>query len=192
MKIAMTNKEAALFEAFLRGSTNYLEFGAGGSTHLAARFVKNRIISVDSSEVWLDSVRRAVLDIATDNQPEIALKWVDIGETGEWGYPTNETKKANWHLYSTAVWQTPGADKSDIFLIDGRFRVACFAEALIRAAVGSIVIIHDFESRENYHVVLNLARRIAVADQLSIFVKDGRADIDEARRVADQYRLSLQ
>src|SRR3954451_7201461 len=59
LQIAMLEPEQALFRSFLCCSTNYLEFGAGGSTVLAASLVGRSVIAVESSPQWITKVEQA-------------------------------------------------------------------------------------------------------------------------------------
>jgi hypothetical protein len=58
MQPRMSAKEIDLFVAFVKNSKNSVEFGTGGSTFVASHWVKNSIISLDSSRDWLDNVLR--------------------------------------------------------------------------------------------------------------------------------------
>ena len=184
MQIVMSPAEITLFEAFLRESRRFLEFGAGGSTCLASQLASEKVISVDSSSDWLDRVK------ANAVQQRLHLHFVDLGPTGDWGRPIGEDHKDRWHLYSTTVWHdVADAVSSDLILIDGRFRVACFAETIARARPGAIILFHDFANRHDYHVVKALAPMIATIENLSAFVKDQRADVVRAISMAEDYRL---
>lgn len=184
MQTVMSPAEATLLEAFLRESRRFLEFGAGGSTCLASRLVSEKVVSVDSSSVWLDRVR------ANADQQRLHLHFVDLGPTGDWGRPTSEDHKDRWHLYSTTVWHdVADAVSCDLILVDGRFRVACFAETIARVRPGAIILFHDFADRSDYHVVKALAPIIATTENLSVFVKDQRADVARAVSMAEDYRL---
>lgn len=187
MNIAMTKDETTLLKAFLSASSNYLEFGTGGSTFLAAQYVKSKIITIDSSQEWLDSVEAKIETL--QSHPQIVFHQVDIGKTGQWGYPTDTANKSQWPDYSESVWSEQHASKSDLYLVDGRFRIACFAETAIRAQMGAIILIHDFANRPKYHVVSNFIRCIAVAENLSAFIKDNSTDVHRAAELASEYRL---
>lgn len=181
----MSPAEASMFEAFLREANQYLEFGAGGSTCLAASLVRKRIVSVDSSISWLDQVR-----VAT-NSDRVQLHFVDVGPVGDWGRPLDEGCRDRWPAYSQSVWNdVPESIESDLYLIDGRFRVACFAEVIARAKPGAIVLFHDFANRDIYHVVKPLASTIATVETLTAFVKDQCADVSGALAIAKQYRCA--
>src|SRR3954451_20422082 len=84
MKPRMSPDELALFQAVLKKSSRYLEFGSGGSTFLASSLVKSWVISIDSSQSWLEKVRDACKSNRV--QPELIL--ADIGPIGDWGKPT--------------------------------------------------------------------------------------------------------
>jgi hypothetical protein len=190
LKLAMTDKEAALLEAHLRATRSYLEFGSGGSTFLAAQYVRDSLISVDSSLEWLTRVESEIGKVR--KHADISLHHVDIGPLVQWGYPADHSNRNSWPQYSTSVWQNEGSTDADLYLIDGRFRVACFSETLVHARVGAMILIHDFESRPEYHVVKELTRRVAVADELSVFVKDTNSNVDAAKKMAEAYRYNVQ
>lgn len=185
----MTDSEIGLFESFLRKAGSYVEFGAGGSSYLAAQHVK-KILSVDSDPAWLASVSEAISGL--NNGVEFLPHAVDIGPTGDWGAPINPEMRSKWPAYSLSVWNIPDSREADLYLIDGRFRVSCFAEVIARARVGCFIAIHDFENREHYHKVKKLARYIAVSETLSVFVKEYNANISEAERLAHEYRYIWQ
>lgn len=189
MEIAMTEREVALLDAMLAASRDYLEFGSGGSTCKAYALVKNRVISVDSSSEWLSKVREEVTVIDRHRGPEVHLFHANIGPTKDWGYPSDEANKHLWSSYTQDVWQIEGANQSDLYLVDGRFRVCCFAEIVLRAPNGSLIMMHDFGSRPSYHIIHSFARRIALVEDLSVFVKDGNSDLRIAAETAAKYRF---
>jgi hypothetical protein len=161
----MSAEEAALFLSFVRNSRNYVEFGTGGSTVVASSHVQSSILSVDSSREWLDQVRVAC--VSSQTKPE--LIYVDIGPTGEWGYPTDASMKSRWTDYHSAIWKMPHSATADLYFIDGRFRVACFAQIVLHCSPNAIIGIHDFSSRPKYHCVREIAREIATAGDMSFF-----------------------
>jgi len=177
---AMLDTEIALLESVLRCSTDYLEFGTGGSTALAARLVGRSIISVDSSHEWLNKVSEYC--VARDFSIKPALHFVDIGPIRDLGYPSDESCRDRWPDYHRAVSNTPGADMADTFLIDGRFRVACFIQVMLHTRADAIVMVHDFWIRPEYHAIYNFAREIARADNLSVFQRAAAFDRDDAMR----------
>ena len=165
MNLAMLSTERELLESFLRCSRFYLEFGAGGSTHLACGLVSDCVVSIDSSRVWLDSVKAACAPGPL--QPE--LVFADVGPIGNWGYPTDPGSCDLWPSYSQDVWQGPAPVAADLCLVDGRFRVACALSCLLHGSQTTFTAVHDYACREKYHVVGNYADEIARSQNLSIF-----------------------
>ena len=165
MNLAMLSTERELLESFLCCSKSYLEFGAGGSTHLACRLVSNSVVSIDSSRVWLDSVKAACA--SGPLQPE--LVFADIGPIGEWGYPTDPSSCDLWPSYSQGIWQESALAGADLCLVDGRFRVACALSCLLHSSPTTFTALHDYACREKYHVVSNYADEVARSQNLSVF-----------------------
>ena len=162
----MYAEEAALFTCFVKNAASYVEFGTGGSTVLASRHVRERIVSVDSSQEWLDQVRSA----CTNSSVAPELLYADIGATGDWGFPTDNQSRHRWPSYHSDVWNIEGSSDADLYLVDGRFRVACFAQVVLHCRPSAIIGIHDFASRPAYHRIREVAREIATAGDLSFFL----------------------
>ena len=165
MNLAMLPTERELLESFLRCSRSYLEFGAGGSTHLACGLVSDRVVSVDSSRVWLDSVRTACAPGPL--QPE--LVFADIGPIGEWGYPKDPDSRDLWPSYSQGIWRNSPPVEADFCLVDGRFRVACALSCLLHGSQTTFTAVHDYACREKYHVLGSYADEVARSQNLSVF-----------------------
>lgn len=181
MDVRMESDERCLFENVLKCASSYLEFGAGGSTCLAASTSLSSIISVDSSRDWLDRVQSACKGFAASER--LKLVHVDIGELGEWGAPKNHLRRSSWPLYHSSVWSEPETNNVDLFMVDGRFRVACFIQCLLHGRSDSLIVIHDFADREYYHHVRRVAREVARARNLSVFIKPRDFDPQAARKL---------
>jgi len=183
MKITMHQREIALLESFLSKSISYFEFGMGGSTCLAAQLVRDRVSAIDSSVEWIEMVREAIGD---NPGKQIDLRHVDIGPLGGWGTPLSRKRQEHlFHAYSLAI---AGNGRFDLCLVDGRFRVASFMQALLMAESDSVLAIHDYRVRPIYHLVEEFARPIAECQQLTLFVRRAGMDRDKAFRCAELYR----
>jgi hypothetical protein len=183
MRPAMTDKEIALFDSLVSCSRRYVEFGAGGSTCHAAATAKDWIIAVDSSTEWLSKVASAC------NGVKAKLLHADIGKVGEWGIPLDEDRRRDWPSYHERLWLEPEANQGDFYFIDGRFRVACFIQAIMRAVrPDAIFAMHDFACRAHYHVILPFVREIATSEELTAFVRRPGFDRRAATAVLDQHR----
>jgi predicted RNA methylase len=166
MKPHMTENELMLFLSFVRNSENYLEFGCGGSTNIAASYVTKRVISIDSSEKWIETVK----EDCRSTKIEVEFVYKDIGPVGDWGMPIGEPKK-KWEDYHNAIWYIENSRDTDLFFIDGRFRVACFAQIILHSKRNTIIGIHDFNSRQKHYGAINeIGREIACTGDLSFFL----------------------
>ncbi len=187
MQPFMTAGETSLLDSFLKCAEHYVEFGAGGSTCFASRRVKASVTAVDSSREWLDKVASFCAETTTPVQPRLVL--ADIGPTGDWGFPADESHIASWPDYHEAVWKHPAAKDSDFFLVDGRFRMACFMQILLRCRPDALIAIHDFSTRPQYHIVNEFARRVAWERDLSIFLPRPDRSESQVRALLEQFRL---
>lgn len=176
MRPAMLDAELALFESFIACSIAYAEFGCGGSTAYAAYFAKESVISVESSLEWLEKTKNYCLKKKLRVAPNFIH--ADIGLTRTLGYPADDLCKGKWPNYHTAVWKSADSmADADTYLVDGRFRVACFMQVMLHSKSGSVILIHDYANRPEYHVVSRFAREVARVDNLSAFLR--AADFDE-------------
>ncbi|MFG1417586.1 glycosyltransferase family 2 protein [Xanthobacter sp. V0B-10] len=160
----MSDPEREMFQRALEGVENFLEFGAGGSTALAARTGVKRIVSVESDVQWLDLLAQ---------RPEIAAVdftalHIDIGPTGAWGMPSDPAAAPKWPAYYQAVWNKLSW-QPDLVLVDGRFRVACTLATILNCAPETRIVIHDFWNRPQYHVVLRHLDTLERIDTLGVF-----------------------
>ena len=154
----------------LSSCTCFLEYGAGGSTVLAAEMGVPKIYSVESDRAFLSAVKDAVAGAS----PGAILcdQYVDIGPTVEWGNPRDTSKATKWPLYSSSIWSeiiAKSEDEPDLVLIDGRFRVASFLATLIFAKPGTTILFDDYYDRANYHVVEKYLMPLSRAGRMAEF-----------------------
>ncbi|WP_159993614.1 hypothetical protein [Roseomonas sp. 18066] len=184
MKPRMSPSELCLFENFARHADHYLEFGSGGSTCVAASMVKKSITSVDSSQEWLNKVADICKIYPDWIQP--TLVFADIGPIGAWGTPVDETTREQWPSYHENVWTQSAAAEADFFMVDGRFRIACAMQILLRCRANAIIAVHDYRVRKGYWCIGEQAREIASSENISFFQK--RPDQNDAniREILEQ------
>jgi hypothetical protein len=160
----------ALLSERLSSSSCFLEYGAGGSTMLAAEIGVPKIYSVESDRAFLCAVKEAVAEVAP--AAKLFDQYVDIGPTVEWGNPRDSSKATKWPLYSSSIWSeiiTQSEDDPDLVLIDGRFRVASFLATLIFAKPGTTILFDDYVDRPHYHVVEKYLRPVSQAGRMAEF-----------------------
>ncbi len=141
----------ALFEA-LDDSTRYFEWGAGGSTKLAAMSGAEMVISVESKARWIENVmanRRIKEALAAGR---FRLHHADIGPTRKWGYPVQPVTREQAAGYHSRPWFDELALAPDarwFVLVDGRFRTACALNVVLSGVRGTMVI-DDYVMRDEY------------------------------------------
>lgn len=182
MQIIMTPDEVKLLSSFLKESDNYFEFGMGGSTILANSLVKKSITSVESDKEWVQKVA----DNLKESTLDLDLRYVNIGPTGGWGTPVNRNSEDLFPSYPRSLRKATNKN-IDFCLVDGRFRVACFLTALDCLSADSIIAIHDYSVRPNYHLVEEFARKVASTHTLALFVRRQDANLSRVRQLIAQY-----
>lgn len=188
--ICMTKKEKSLLLKYLKKSKNLLEFGAGGSTFLTTLYSDAKLISVESDANWIKFISEwKILQNAIESG-KLTFHHIDIGAIGDWGYPANESKKDSWSNYSTEIFNIIDKNIIDTVFIDGRFRVACTASTILNVKTETTILIHDFWTRPEYHVVLEFLETIAKVDNLGIFKIKENIDKNKLKNLFEEYKLN--
>ena len=187
MQPRMTDSELRLFNNVLACADNYLEFGCGGSTAAAAARVKNSIISVDSSQHWVDEVTEFCARQPAWVQPQ--MYYVDVGPIGNWGTPTDPATRDRWPDYHARIWEHPQAANADLYMVDGRFRVACCLQIALHARSDVLVAVHDYAARPEYHVVTEFLRPVVRAEGLWVFQRRRDHNQNRLRAMLSEYAL---
>jgi hypothetical protein len=186
MKPHMSVYEIELLTYFLKHSNTYVEFGSGGSTVLASNYVKEKVISVESSLMWLEKVKKE----CEESRIMPKFYYPDIGDTREWGTPVDINKINLWSNYHEGVWGLDESWGADLYFIDGRFRVACFCQIYRRCDIQSLIAIHDFSSREkHYGIIRELGKEIASIENLSFFLPIPNR-MKKSQEILDAYKYN--
>lgn len=168
-KPTMPAEEVARLTEELKLSKCFLEYGAGGSTCLAASIGVPHIYSVESDKEYVSAVRKAVA--ALKSKSVLHSEIANIGPTKEWGMPVNNDAARNWPEYPLRVWSTLARDGMlpDLVLIDGRFRVASFLASVLHLAPGAMILFDDYTARENYHLVERHVQIFETVGRMTVF-----------------------
>lgn len=148
-----------------------LEYGAGGSTVLAARLGVSTILSVESDAGFLEMTFEQARKV--NQGAKLVSHPVDIGPTGDWGRPTDRSKVDLWPLYCSSIWsriKADGLDQPDLILVDGRFRVACFLASMAFAKAGTCILFDDYMDRPHYHVAEKHFEKVGNAGRMAEFI----------------------
>lgn len=183
-----TTEEINCFLHHTLESKNYLEFGCGGSTFLMLYTTKANIFSVESNPDFIRHLQQNFLIQQGRQEKRLEFFLIDIGKTKAWGYPIDDSKKQNYPLYSSLVFNTlpqSTIQALDTIFIDGRFRVACALNAILYSNQDCKIIIHDFFNREHYHILLDFLEifdgneKSSKKDTLGIFQKKPLSQTDK-------------
>lgn len=182
--------ERTAFESYVSSAKLLLEYGAGGST-LCALGLGKSVVSVDNDPQVFSAIR---------SHPAVSSRFtpilVDIGLSEEYGVPLfkrpTRRRISSWRRYPEAPWDALECRGlvPDLIYVDGRFRVACVLESLLRLPPGNDpnIIMDDYSDRDHYSAVLPFVSPPQRLGRLAIFKKrpDG---FDEAlcRRVKEAH-----
>lgn len=162
----MSKPEIAHYQALLNDFRTVVEFGSGGSTLLAVTGGA-RVISVESDANWIARLRTFGEIRAAEESGQLTFIHVNIGQVGAYGRPVDTTARHTWPYYPLSPWAECPAP--DLVLVDGRFRVACIAQAVLHCRRKSLIIVHDFWSRPAYHQALKLLNWVSSVDSMAVF-----------------------
>lgn len=170
------------FEEKLKTAKSYLEFGSGGSTVLASKYVKGQIFSIESDVEWFNKLKAYF-----KGNSNVNLYLVDLlCRPMTWGHPSADCPESRKREYSQIV---RNLDLSDVnlVLIDGRFRVACALHIHSLISNETDVLFDDFEDRlEHYGIVLNYYDVITRVDRM---IHLRKKDVIIEKEVLDKYEL---
>ena len=172
-RMRMFDGESELFEQVAVTSEVYGEYGCGLSTKWVLANTSARVLSVDTSAVWVADVLSA---LDTVELKRATISHVDLGSLGDWGWPNDYSAANRFHEYTDRIWEQ--SLSPDTVLIDGRFRVCCFLTSIRRAAPGTRIIFDDYVDRPRYHVVEKFIQRKQVHGRQCLFVVPGVGEMD--------------
>ncbi len=165
--LTLPEAEAAEVRAAYAGAQVILEYGSGGSTVEAGALPGRRVFSVESDRRW----KRRMDAWFSTNPPaaEVVLHWGDIGPTGKWGRPRDDSGFRGWPAYALSVWDRPDFVAPDVVLVDGRFRLACLLTTLFRTARPVRLLFDDYLPRAEYHEVEALVAPVRMVGRMAVF-----------------------
>lgn len=147
----------------------YAEYGCGASTIWTANETSLDIISVDTSADWLRHVQSSI-----NRTDGVTSVHVDLGPLGDWGRPIGYQNRNKFIDYVEGPWRTD--QSSDLVLVDGRFRMACFLTSLLRARPGTTILFDDYIGRTHFQVAEEFAPSIRKNARQAAFVVPEQID----------------
>ena len=163
-----------------------LEYGAGGSTLLAAE-LGTPVVSVESDGDWARGMRAWFA--RTPAQSLVEILHVDLGPVRAWGFPRDAEHWRAFPSYPLAVWDRLGRDlpQPDVVLVDGRFRTGCALATALRSPRPVTLLFDDYLHRTQYHEIEGFLGQPTLIGRMAVF------DIEPmpvpADRLLDIYRM---
>lgn len=175
-----------LFKSIVSSARVYGEYGCGASTIWMARKTRTRILAIDTSRAWIAEVTGHCKE-----RPNLSLQHCDLGEIGEWGRPVGYKNHERFHIYTDWIWEQ--ADKPDVVLIDGRFRICCFLTSLRRSTAGTAIIFDDYTNRPQYHFVEEFLKPSSILGRQAVFITPSlsAAEIQKIDGMIDRFRFVM-
>ena len=167
----------SLFKNLILEVKTYFEYGCGKSTEYMYNKSDASIFSVDTSKEWTEKT----LNLSKNsNHNRLNVKWIDVGDVADWGYPVSFEKKKNFVEYANWFWDF--GLKPDLVLIDGRFRILCFLTSIKFAPIGTKIIFDDYTNRPFYHVAEEFLKIKDTCGRQALFEVDEQSKelIDES------------
>lgn len=155
-----------LFVKSLTNVSRYAEYGVGRSTLWVHKNTNAIIKSVDTSNDWINVIKSK---IGNDPANRVTFQYFDVGPLSDWGRPKDFSKKENFLPYINSIWDNPDF-LPQLVLIDGRFRIACFLNALLKGEPGTVIIFDDYKQRPEYHVVEEILKPTQRFGRQALFV----------------------
>ena len=141
-----------LVEAY-RAAQVILEYGSGGSTVLASELSGKRVFSVESDKGWADMMQGWLAQNPPAAGTQVDVIWSNVGPTGDWGRPVDDTAWRHYAEYPLAIWQQDDFVQPDVVLVDGRFRPGCAMATAFCTAKPVVMLVDDYKRRAGYHAI---------------------------------------
>lgn len=172
----MSEAKIQLLTDSLARANNYLEYGVGESTVLAAQNSLQTIISVDSSEKSIEKAKTEIENSVYSGN--IHLLHANLGSTAIKGFPVDESMIKVWPQYYVAPWNKCMELKvlPDLILINGRFRTPCFFYSLLQCKVGSCILWNEYLNSPEYHFAEKALQPQGLIEDMVIFYVDRTID----------------
>ncbi|NIZ11650.1 hypothetical protein [Pseudooceanicola sp. HF7] len=185
-ELVFPDQEAEALRMAYAQARAVLEYGAGGSTVLAAE-LGTPVVSVESDGAWAERVRGWIAEVGPSTPAEVIH--ADVGPTGNWGFPVDDSAWRGYPAYPLAIWDRLGKDlpQPDVVLVDGRFRTGCVLAAAFRSPVPLTLLLDDYTNRSQYHEIEDFVGQPTLIGRLAVF--DIAPMPVPADRMIDIYRM---
>lgn len=161
-------EQARLREAYA-GARVILEYGAGGSTVMAAEMAGKTVTSVESDRDWAAMMTGWFAQNPPAEGSRVDVVWADVGPTKPWGYPADIRQFPAFPGYPLGVWTAGRMQAPDVVLVDGRFRVGCALATALMTEKPVALFFDDYGDREPYHEIEQFLGKPQMTGRLAHF-----------------------
>jgi hypothetical protein len=151
--LTMPEAEAARVAEAYAAAGVILEYGSGGSTIIAAELPGKTVFSVESDRAWAEMMQAWLMQNPPKGGTKVDVIWSNVGKTGEWGRPLDDSAWRHYVEYPLAIWQRDAFVQPDVVLVDGRFRPGCAMATAFCTARPVTMFVDDYKRREGYHAI---------------------------------------
>lgn len=148
------------FYQLLKRANIFNEWGGGGSTRTALKLNASGV-TVENDPFYAKELQKLYQqERVSHTSAQRTISYVNTGLTGTYGNPllrmATPGRLKKWYNYVDVPHQSECFRFADLYLIDGRFRRACFLN-LVRHLTAhdktAIVLFDDYYKRSHYHMV---------------------------------------
>ena len=158
---SLSFRECKLFVNLLKAETEYLEYGSGASTIIAASIAKS-VVSVEADTNWVQNTTK---QLYTRGLMNVDVRFANIGPVGHLSIP----RFRNASAFSYCTLPLKAHETFDLVFIDGRFRVACASHAYHRLNPHGTLIVHDYRHRSHYSDINRLYTLTGFVQSMAVF-----------------------
>lgn len=186
----MYDEEKELLKKIIKNSKNYLEFGTGGSTIFTLINSETFVTSIDTNEPWISFIKKYKI-IKNNLAKKLEIHFIDIGPTKFWGYPVDDSHKEKFPKFSSEIFNITDCSKYDTVLVDGRFRVACALQTILKCHQNKDlkILIHDYSIREDYKIVEKYLDIVETSKTLFVFKIKEDVNLTEVAKEYENYKF---
>lgn len=179
-----------IFDNLLKKAVVYLEYGSGGSTIHALKTKVPIVYSVENDSEWETNVKGLASRLDLSKQV-FEMCFTDMSPMSRWGTPLVVNLDLSTK-YVKDVWDLCTLSKRlpNVVLIDGRFRVACFIQTLIKLNnTRSTIIFDDYSARKHYKIFESIIKPSRMGSRAAIFedIKLSEDQIKSLKRSQETY-----
>jgi hypothetical protein len=165
-ELTFPERVADLVRGVYSDASVILEYGSGGSTVLAAELGKE-VFSVESDANWAKGLSEFLA--ANNLAQKVMVYHVDVGPTGPWGKPVDNSRWQSFWQYPLSIWSHPNFQQPDVVLVDGRFRTACLLASVFMTEKPITILVDDYGHRDRYRVIEKIIEPVNIVHRMGVF-----------------------